>query len=478
MVINMTGLFRRVVFVCLLAGAIPNSFALTDEQIEERFRQLETENAALKSQLQQVEKVLKSQGVDPEQPLHEQAVVAQGIPHTDTPLADLKQTIDAEQNAVKIEGFMTAGFSSTDEKGGLKHSPYGFNGNADFESDSLVGLQMTFPINDQTKAVTQIVSRGWDDWDLDVEWAYLAYEATDSLTFRAGRMRMPFYLYSESLDVGYSYPWVRPPLALYTTELTNYDGFDAAYMFRTGDVTHRVSAFYGTFQFDENTFQQDVRVSGEDVWGANITSIYNDWTFRLAYTHLKNTADFQVATGFVGGFACPPPPLPPGTPAVCYDPSVPPYTVFGEELNVEQKVQERINYYSYGFSYDDGNWLMIAEAAVTDVSDQNLLSDEVQGAFTLGYHINRWLPYAGYGREYYKKPLEEPSFARTLNRDYKMGILGLRYDISPGVDFKLEWNHYYDFKGTSGPFENADAFVDGESFDKVNVYTFLIDAVF
>ena len=59
-----------------------------------------------------------------------------------------------------------------------------------------------------------------------------------------------------------------------------------------------------------------------------------------------------------------------------------------------------------------------------------------------------------------------------------MNILGVRYDLTPGVAAKFEWNQFYDFKGTAGPFENADAFVRGESFDRVDMYTFLIDAVF
>ena len=59
-----------------------------------------------------------------------------------------------------------------------------------------------------------------------------------------------------------------------------------------------------------------------------------------------------------------------------------------------------------------------------------------------------------------------------------MGIAGLRYEITPGVAAKLEVNHFYDFKGTSGPFEVSDAFVNGDPLDAVDIYTFLIDAVF
>ena len=54
----------------------------------------------------------------------------------------------------------------------------------------------------------------------------------------------------------------------------------------------------------------------------------------------------------------------------------------------------------------------------------------------------------------------------------------MRYDITPGVSAKFQWDYFYDFKGTSGPFEDSEAALNGDSFDKVNIYTFIIDAVF
>ena len=451
-----------------LVLAVPTAYALTDEDIERRFQALEQENTALREKLQQVESILKGQGIDPANPLIEQQVTATTTTAGDEPLIKrmdrFQQTVQQDASRIKIDGFLSAGFSTNDESGGLKHLPYGFNEGTDFQSDSVLGIQMAFKISEQAKVVTQLVSNGWDNWDVDVGWAYLAYEINDQVEFRAGRMRLPFYLYSESLDVGYSYPWVRPPLSLYISELNNYDGVDVTYRAHWGESTNRLSAYFGGYSFEENTHDRDVSIRGNDTFGVNWTNYWHDWTFRLAYSHLRNKVTFETETSLVFDATA--------TPPCTYLPGC-----IGAELVLNEEVPETIDFYSYSTSYDDGTWLAIVEAAVTDVSEGNLLSDEVQGVLTLGYRWNKWLSYGGYGREYYKNTLTS-DFARSKDRDYKLNFIGLRYEITPGIAAKLEWNYFYDFKGTSGPFENADAFVNGESFDSVNIYTFLIDAVF
>jgi opacity protein-like surface antigen len=450
--------------------------ALTDEEIERRFTQLEQENAALKEKLKKVDNILKAQGIDPENPLTERAVLAG--PKVAGPKEVRAQTaaqrldfayqkMSDDLSRVKIQGFLSAGLSYNGESGGLAHRPYGYNNNADFNSDSALGLQIDFRINEKAKTVVQIVANGWEEWDPDIEWAYIAYDVSEQLSLRAGRMRLPFYLFSESLDVGYSYLWARPPLSLYTTEISNYDGFDATYWMRSGDVSHRISAFAGSYSFTEKDHSQDATVTGDDVFGLNWTTYWNDWTYRLSYAHLKNTANFEVETNRIYEQSY-----------VNLNPTGPPL-VQDRELVLREEVSEGIDYYSYAVSYDDGNWLAVFEAATLDVSEGNFIGDEVQGVATLGYHIGAFTPYIGFGREYYKNALDESNrYARTHDRDYKLSFMGLRYDITPGITAKLEWNHFYDFEGTTGPFENAEVFSLGRQLDEVDIYTFLIDAVF
>ena len=48
---------------------------------------------------------------------------------------------------------------------------------------------------------------------------------------KAGRQRLPRFRYSDFLEVGHAYPWLRPPHAVYTATFSNDDGLSAAYSF-------------------------------------------------------------------------------------------------------------------------------------------------------------------------------------------------------------------------------------------------------
>lgn len=63
--------------------------------------------------------------------------------------------------------------------------------------------------------VTQTVLLGRKDWEVDWEWAYLAYKPTQSFTIRAGRMVSPFLMLSQVRHVGLAYPWPLPLFDLY-----------------------------------------------------------------------------------------------------------------------------------------------------------------------------------------------------------------------------------------------------------------------
>ncbi|WP_145999095.1 hypothetical protein [Oceanicoccus sp. KOV_DT_Chl] len=389
----------RLFAIAMVLAVNSSANALTDEDIERRFLQLEQENNTLRKKLEQVESLLKQQGIDPSSPLIEQRITANEKSKLEVArrMDRFEQSAGQDRDRIKINGFLSAGFTTNDESGGLKHRPYDFNMGSDFESDAVLGVQMNFRINDQAKVVTQIVANGWDGWDADIGWAYLAYELDQHWEVRAGRMRLPIYLFSESLDVGYTYPWVRPPLSLYITEISDYDGFDVTYRFNDGQMNHRVSAYYGGYAFEEKSVNLDAKVEGDDVLGLNWTTYWQDWTFRLAYTHLRTTASFkqQDFNRLGGNFG-----------VIDTDALVPGSTVTtGDSIFFEGQLSENIDYYTYGAAYDDGDWLAILEVSVQDVSEGNFIGDEVLGVLTLGHRFDKWMPYGGYGREYYKDAL-------------------------------------------------------------------------
>lgn len=110
------------------------------------------------------------------------------------------QTMD-EGNAYNV-GFLGYTAAYDDE---LSYAP-----------DSLIGLQAQAVVSDRLRATVQMVGRGGNDFDIDAEWAYLSYDLTDNITANAGKFRMPLFYYSDFLDIGYAYYWIRPPANLYS----------------------------------------------------------------------------------------------------------------------------------------------------------------------------------------------------------------------------------------------------------------------
>lgn len=413
-----------------LAGNVLGE-ALTQEQ---RLDQLEKQNKQLQARVEELE-VKRHQ-----------------------PVNNIK---DDWSSRFKVNGFLSAGLTSSDQDSALNYRPNGFNDDNDFNSDSVFGVQATFKINEKLKASAQLVANAWENWDVNLEWGYLSYQPNNDWQFKAGRLRVPFYYYSESLDVGYSYPWVRPPVTLYNNELNNYDGIDFSYRYRTGSATHRISAYLGSFEFDDKSDpSRSAKVKGDDIFGLNVTTNWMNWTFRWAYSHIDVEADMNITY-----------PIDLQTLGL----SAQPVTITSSTQLV---LSDKLNYNGVTVSYDNGSLFATGEIATIDVEEAKLLSDEVNGVLTLGYRYSKATPFIGYGRSYFKDELPNGSVSRLSNRDYKLNFLGVRYDVHSGVALKLQWDRFYDFEGTAGPFDQAVLIRQGDRFDDVNIYSFVIDAVF
>ncbi len=158
------------------------------------------------------------------------------------------------------------------------------DGSFDFSQDSLLALQASSDLGNGLSVTAQILARGENDWDPSFEWAYIAYEATDNLRLLAGRQRVPFYMYSDFLDVSYAYPWITPPQDVYSLAFDTFDGLAAIYTTNFGEFDTTFHAIYGGNK-------NEMIISGETVespkfenmMGMSVT-VNRDWlTLRAAY---------------------------------------------------------------------------------------------------------------------------------------------------------------------------------------------------
>ncbi len=431
---------------------------------------------------------------------------------------------------LKINGFLSAGVSTSDEDNALT-SAGGLRDSENHTSNAIAGLQFDFTINDKTNAVVQLTAsgighKGAQDpaGTVAAEWAYLSYKLTDDLTLRAGRLRMPFYMASEYLEVGYAYPWVSPPGAVYgLLPFDSYYGADLNYNFNLAGVDITYQGYRGTvdLKLDIGAF------SIKSIYGNALTFSKGPVSFRTSFSQAQiqgafdtdniapdfvlESAEFQAfATGspltpgtgpfFIAaqlGAACP----------VCDAGDIAlaiggtsdndmyllylAATAGGGDPAAGQALLEsnfgdledfEAYYFNFALAYNDHGWSIIAEGDRFAI-DGNTQDTEAH-YLSVAKQVGAWTPYAVFGEVY---STTDSDFGNAVSEiapvivnglgfhpvNQRETTLGVRWDFAPGVALKLETQNLTRFKGTRGLF--AEPLGDTGS---VNVYSLAIDAVF
>jgi len=176
----------------------------------------------------------------------------------------------------------------------------GYDDSIDFSNGSLFAIQASSDIGEGLSVTAQILSRGDDDWSTNFEWAYVAYDATDNLRLLAGRQRVPFYMFSDFLDVSYAYPWISPPPGVYSVAFDTFDGLGAIYSTNFGDFDANFHMIYG----GNNTeiFEGEDTPDFNDLTGISIT-LNRDWlTLRAGYVQTEMNIPVEATQPLIDGW--------------------------------------------------------------------------------------------------------------------------------------------------------------------------------
>ncbi|MFY9259248.1 MAG: hypothetical protein WAO71_01930 [Gallionella sp.] len=120
-----------------------------------------------------------------------------------------------------MSGYGTVGFAKSDQNVGYQRH---INSAGGFRRDTVFGAQFNAQFNDEWSATlqTKLTSSPTVDHALQaaISWAFVSYRPTDDLLFRVGKLRIPFYLNSETADVGTTFASARLPIEVYGTAAT------------------------------------------------------------------------------------------------------------------------------------------------------------------------------------------------------------------------------------------------------------------
>lgn len=115
-----------------------------------------------------------------------------------------------------------------------------------FEPESIAGIQGQAVVSDNLRGTVQVVARGGKQFDAEIDWAYLSYDFSENLTLNAGRFRLPLFYYSDFIDVGYAYHWIRPPVEVYNVPHSALQGVNLRYSTLWGNTEFESQVWYGS----------------------------------------------------------------------------------------------------------------------------------------------------------------------------------------------------------------------------------------
>lgn len=389
--------------------------------------------------------------------------------------------------ALTYSGFASLGAGKLDQE---EFTFLDDNDRWSFDSDSIIGLQVQQPISEYWRFTTQVVSRGYhsnnrDDYQPEFEWLYLTYQGSSDLRFRGGKLRTPLFLHSEDLEVGYAYPWVRPPTAVYAlavTPFSNYEGGDITYFSQVGDIEIESQVFGGTHS--EKYLGTDI--TGHIISGAVIQLHGESWKARATLANAKASYSnpqlnqLRMGLDYIAKLE-------------------PAFTHLSNRFTLDKKW---LSYYTIGAEWDANEWTITTEGNYISGPNAGLSTTTAGGYLSVARQFDRWQPYAVVSRfhshlnksaidEFYDTYQSAPENAGPplidlvrngalqaigrLNIAESIFAVGVRYEIYTKMALKGQIDHYLLGKESPGQFTaEGDPPYPGQG----NLYTVTLDMVF
>ncbi len=369
---------------------------------------------------------------------------------------------DIDSSSTIISGFGTLGgvYNSNQDHGfaldlGQKTSP---GRQYSWRTDTRLGIQIAHSFTPQWQMVGQVLARDQVQNTLNnlIARAFVSYRPDPNLHLRIGRLADATFLISDYRDVGYVYPWVRPPMETYSIIAPrSYDGIDVTYSLPDTAGVWRIKGLAGRLKAELSTgIGYDYTLSSNDLWGMALIREKGPLKARIGYSsfHVKNPAALPAQLPFGLNQVAASPLVNSLHPAIATE------ALFYLE-GLDSLEGARVNYASIGFSYDDGNW--VAQAEVSDLSSSTRIYPKgQQGYASLGYRIGDFMPYVMIGGS--RSPaaakagtswaaalgpeagsLQDVALA-ALNAhrwDQSTLSLGMRWDFNRRAALKLQWDH-------------------------------------
>ncbi len=273
-----------------------------------------------------------------------------------------------------------------------------------FDPDSNFGIQIRANLSDGLTVTGLISGRGSTGYEAELDWAYLSYELSNSITADLGRKRIPLYFYSDFIDVGYAYNWIRPPVDVYTLPLNSYEGLaiNSSEVVGSWELSGQVFAGTGA---EENSLLGDLTLTS--IIGGELRAV-RDWLeLRIA------VADTEF---------------------------------FTEGTTTDEDNPAKVLFTSFSFNIEFEKYFVLAEYAEFNSDDYIEVNpfSSIQATpsyyITTGYKFGDFTPHVTYSSIEIEQTGDLNPFFEGVSQSAESLILGMRWDFHPSAAFKFEYS--------------------------------------
>lgn len=342
------------------------------------------------------------------------------------------------KSRIHIYGFASAGIAKTDTSANYNIPQQGaINQELNYMANSIIGVQATVDITKTFSAVVQLVANGNDingnkPYHVKADWAFLRYKPISGLQLRAGRFRIPAFMYSATQEIGYTYPWVTLPNEVYRiVPFNNMNGFDMIYSLPLGSSGWQVK-----FQpyIGESKSQYDLYTNLPSIIPPGTTATFDEndligGVVSVSNQHLTLRGNYTRVD--LNGYI-------PGLP-----------TVNGQRYSLLHNATA--SFYSFGAKFNYHHFLAMGEYAHR--STPNRLAALTGYYGMVGYRIGKFLPnltYAHIDTTNTHALITTPG--AELPEAQKSYTLGLDYYINSHFVAKVGVSQITPLDGTNGLF--------------------------
>jgi len=313
-----------------------------------------------------------------------------------------------------VSGYSTLLGTYTDAKADNTYEHDYADKYVNFTHQSRAGVQFNSKINESFEFSLTMLMEGATNYQVHADWFYATYAANEDLHFRFGRLKVPFFMVSNYIDIGHAYPWVTPPQEVYSTNLINSaDGIELVYDTTTsGGTNFLLEVYFGTSRTEDflSPAVIDDPNPNNPATKLNISKgdkVFFDADNMIGFEALVSTGSVTFRAGY--------------------------YQAVIDAINFAI-TDEDTSIASIGMIIDWHGLVVYTEYINRDSSEKLdvLFADQKSGYFTLGYRFSHVLPYMTFAKIDGGQKESPHSLRQT-----SIG-LGMRYEINDSTDVKFE----------------------------------------